>query len=218
MRYSLASLLYLQNMITDINQLDLNKRYTYADYLTWQFDEMVELIRGKIFRMSPAPNMEHQDLSGELYGRIWSFLREKPCKVFHAPFDVRLPLPPTQQTEGKVDTVVQPDLCVVCDLAKLDRRGCQGPPDWVIEILSPSTAHKDLHEKFDLYQHAGIPEYWIVFPYERSIAVYHRNDEGLYQPIQPQPFTAPGEVTSLTLPELTINLGELFAELGEGDF
>lgn len=205
-------------MITDINQLDLSKRYTYADYLTWQFDEMVELIRGKVFRMSPAPSMRHQDLSGNLFFQIKTFTKQGPCKVFHAPFDVRLPLPPGQQADGKLDTVVQPDISVVCDPAKLDRRGCQGPPDWVIEILSPSTAHKDLHEKFELYQHAGIPEYWIVFPYERSVAVYHRNDEGLYQPIQPQPFTAPGEVTSLTFPELTIDLGELFAEVGEEDF
>ncbi len=205
-------------MITDINQLDLSQRYTYADYLTWQFDEMVELIRGKVFRMSPAPSTGHQDLSGNLHGLIWSYLRGKPCKVFHAPFDVRLSLPPKQQTDDKVDTVVQPDLCVICDPAKLDRRGCQGPPDWVIEILSSSTAHKDLHEKFDLYQHAGIPEYWVVFPYERSVAVYHRNEAGLYQPLQPQPFTAPAQVASLTLPELAIDLGELFEGVEEEDF
>ena len=205
-------------MITDIDQLDLSKRYTYADYLTWQFDEMVELIRGKVFRMSPAPSMGHQDLSGDLHGLIWSHLRGKSCKVFHAPFDVRLPLPPDQQTAEKLDTVVQPDISVICDPAKLDRRGCHGPPNWVIEILSPSTAHKDLHEKFDLYQHAGIPEYWVVFPFERSVAIYHRNEEGLYQSVQPQPFTAPAKVASLTLPALTIDLGELFEGLGEEDF
>ncbi|RMG66419.1 MAG: Uma2 family endonuclease [Bacteroidetes bacterium] len=205
-------------MITDISQLNLNGRYTYADYLTWQFDEMVELIRGKIFRMSPAPNTGHQHLSGDLYGQIWSHLKGQSCKAFHAPFDVRLPLPEAQQLGDKVDTVVQPDLCVVCDLTKLDRRGCQGPPDWVIEILSPSTAHKDLHEKFDLYQNAGVPEYWVVFPFERSVVVYHRNEEGRYQAVQPQPFTAPGTVTSLTFPALNIDLGALFEGLGEEDF
>lgn len=205
-------------MITDINQLDLSKRYTYADYLTWQFDEMVELLRGKVFRMSPAPSMGHQDLSGDLYGLIWTFCKGNSCKVFHAPFDVRLPLPPDRQDTGQLDTVVQPDISVICDPAKLDRRGCQGPPDWVIEILSPSTARKDLQEKFEIYQHAGIPEYWIVFPHERSVAVYYRNDAGLYQPIQPQPFTAPDQIVPLTFPEMTIDLGELFEGLREEDF
>jgi len=160
----------------------------------------------------------HQLLSGELQGQIWSYLRKKACKVFSAPFDVRLSLPPGQQTSDKLDTVVQPDMCVVCDARKLDRRGCQGPPDWVIEILSPSTTHKDLHEKFTLYQHAGVSEYWVVFPFERALAVYHLNEEGLYQALQPQPFAAPKVVTSLTFPELSIDLGELFAELDEGDF
>ena len=109
-------------MITDINQLDLNKRYTYADYLTWQFDEMVELIRGKIFRMSPDPSMLHQNVSGNLYYIIRRYLKKQPCKVFHAPFDVRLPLPPAYQRNDKLNTVVQPDISIVCDLDKLDAK------------------------------------------------------------------------------------------------
>ena len=123
-------------MVTDINDLDLTKRYTYNDYLTWQFDEMVELIRGRVFRMSPAPLSAHQLISMEISGQIYDYLKGKKCKVVTAPFDVRLPLPPDRQTDAKIDTVVQPDICVICDLSKIDRRGCLGAPDWVIEILS----------------------------------------------------------------------------------
>lgn len=91
-------------MITNINQLDLNKRYTYADYLNWEFDEMVELIRGKIFKMSPAPNRLHQETSSNLHGIVWSFLRGQSCKAFKVPFDVRLPLPPAKQTSDKIES------------------------------------------------------------------------------------------------------------------
>ncbi|MEO1416949.1 MAG: Uma2 family endonuclease [Bacteroidota bacterium] len=201
-------------MVRDINELDLNKRYTYADYLTWQFDEMVELIRGKIFRMSPAPNMGHQQLSGELYFQIRSFLKKNKCKVFSAPFDVHLPSPHLEDS----DTVVQPDLCMVCDPSKLDRRGCHGAPDWVIEILSPSTVHKDLNEKFQLYQLAGVPEYWVVFPFERSLAVYLLNEEGYYQSLQPQPFTVPNQVPCHALPGLSIDMEAIFEGLEDEDF
>ena len=152
-------------MITDINQLDLSKQYTYADYVNWQFDELVELIRGKVVRMSPAPNTLHQSCSGNLHGLIWSYLRDKSYQAFTAPFEVRLPLPLTQQTDDKINTVVQPDLCVICDVEKLDERGCNGAPDWVIEILSKGTAQKDLKDKFEIYQHAGVREYWICLLY-----------------------------------------------------
>ncbi len=170
-------------MITDINQLDFNKRYTYADYLTWQFDEMVELLRGKIFRMSPAPNRLHQRISSNLHLEIGAFLRKKPCNLYHAPFDVRLPLP-----TDKVDTVVQPDLCVICDRSKLDDQGCNGAPDWIIEILSPSTSQKDVTEKFDIYQNAGVQEYWIVHPHEATVLVYHLDENNTYQIARQRPY------------------------------
>ncbi len=171
-------------MITDINQLDLNKRYTYADYLTWQFDERVELIRGKVFRMSPAPSMSHQWVSGELFFQIKTYLKATSCQVFTTPFDVRLPLPPQHQLPEKTDTIVQPDISVICDLSKLDDRGCHGAPDWIIEILSKSTAPKDLTEKFDLYQHAGVREYWIIHPHEQTVLAYVLNAQGTYQLIR----------------------------------
>ncbi|MEL6625129.1 MAG: Uma2 family endonuclease, partial [Bacteroidota bacterium] len=150
------------NIVTDIQALDLNKSYTYADYLLWQFKERVELIRGRIFKMSPAPSMGHQEISTNLMGEIYQYLKRKTCKVFHAPFDVRLPLSESQMTDQKVDTVVQPDICVVCDPQKLESRGCIGAPDWIIEILSKSTSNKYLNEKYDLYQNTGVKEYWIV--------------------------------------------------------
>ena len=199
-------------MITDINQLDLNKKYTYADYLTWQFDEMVELIRGRVFRMSPAPSRYHQEISSQLHIIIGSYLRKKSCKVYHAPFDVRLPLPVKKQTSNKIDTVVQPDICVVCDLTKLDTQGCNGAPDWIIEILSPATSKKDLTEKFDIYQHAGVQEYWVVYPFEKTVSVFQLDSTGAYQLARINPFVE-GEMVPVGVfgdDAFLVDLGEVF--------
>ena len=197
-------------MITDINQLDLNKKYTYADYLTWQFDDMVELIKGKIFKMSPAPNRSHQEISSQLHLIIATYLKKKTCRVYHAPFDVRLPLPPNKQKKDKIDTVVQPDICIVCDLSKLDVQGCNGAPDWIIEILSPATSKKDLTEKFDIYQHAGVREYWIVHPTDGTVIPYRLNQQNKYVPLRVTPF-AKGELVSVgVFPDLEIDLEEVF--------
>lgn len=199
-------------MITDINQLDLTKRYTYADYLTWQFDEMVELIRGKVFRMSPAHGTSHQWISGELFFQIKTHLKEKPCQVFTAPFDVRLPLPPDKQSDHKTDTVVQPDISVVCNLSKLDTRGCKGAPDWIIEILSKGTAQKDFNEKFDLYQHAGVREYWIIHPHEQTVLAYTLNESGKYHLIRQKAFVRNERVPVSTFNGLEIILDEIFED------
>jgi len=171
-------------MVTKLEDLDLSKQYTYADYLTWQFDDMVELIRGKIIKMSPAPNLAHQAASSNLQGIIWNFLKKNPCQVFAAPFDVRLPLPPKNQKGNKIDTVVQPDICVICDASKLDTQGCNGAPDWIIEILSPVTSKKDLTDKYEIYQNAGVKEYWVVYPSEQIIAPYLLDDSNIYQPVE----------------------------------
>ncbi len=156
-------------MITSLDQLDLNKTYSYADYLKWQFDEYVELIRGKIVRMSPAPSSYHQDISGKLHGEFYTFLKNKKCKLYSAPFDVRLN---RKQNDSEIQTVVQPDLCVICDTTKIDARGCLGAPDLIIEILSPATSRKDVRDKFDLYQEAGVLEYWIVAPIDHIVDVF----------------------------------------------
>ncbi|MEL6628766.1 MAG: Uma2 family endonuclease [Bacteroidota bacterium] len=204
----------MRKEVTDIHQLDFGKSYSYDDYLSWKLEGRIELIRGKISYVPSAPSLGHQQLSGELYFQEGSYLKKNKCKVFSAPFDVHLPSPQLEDS----DTVVQPDLCVVCDPAKLDRRGCHGAPDWVIEILSPSTAHKDLNEKFQLYQLVGVPEYWVVFPFERSLAVYLLNEEGHYQSLQPQPFTVPNQVPCHTLPGLSIDMEAIFEGLEDEDF
>jgi len=141
------------------------QRYTYADYALWNNGKRYELIGGKAYMMSPSPSPAHQEISVELLFQLRGFLEGKPCKVYSAPFDVRL------NADKKDDTVVQPDLSVVCDKKKIDDKGCNGAPDMVIEILSPSTASHDRIKKFNLYAVAGVREYWIVDPDEKSLQV-----------------------------------------------
>lgn len=197
-------------VITDINQLDLAKQYSYTDYLTWQFDEMVELIKGKIFKMSPAPSRQHQEISKNLVVAIDLFLKGKTCKVYHAPFDVRLPLPTSSKDKDIIYTVVQPDISVICDTSKLDQQGCNGAPDWIIEILSPATSKKDLTEKFDIYEKAGVQEYWVVHPTDGTVIPYRLNAQGVYENMRKTPF-AKGEIIAVGIFEdLTIDLEEIF--------
>lgn len=160
-------------VITDINQLDANGTYTYADYLLWRFKEQVELLRGKLFKMSPAPREIHQRVLNEINFELMSFFRNKTCRVYPAPFDVRIPAKGVKgTTDNQIYTIVQPDLCVVCDLEKIDGRGCVGAPDLVVEILSPSNSRKDLKDKYEIYQEAGVPEYWIVDADDKAIYRY----------------------------------------------
>lgn len=128
-------------MITDIHSLDPNGTYTYADYLKWRFDEQVELIKGKIYRMAPAPKMAHQWVSNKLSFMLNKHFEERPCSVFETPFDVRLPIG-NERFPEKIYTVVQPDICVICDESKLDEDGCLGAPDLIVEITSNSTYKK----------------------------------------------------------------------------
>ena len=192
--------------ITDISQLDLNKSYTYADYLTWRFTEYVELIRGKVMRRMSAPTSAHQQVSINLSGELRSFLKGRPCRIFAAPFDVRL-LRSTANGDAQVKTVVQPDLCVVCDLDKIDEKGCLGAPDWIIEILSPSTALRDTRTKFDLYAENGVSEYWVVSPDERRVVAYQLED-GAYA-ITGE-YYGLGQIPSRTLPELQLEWADVF--------
>jgi Uma2 family endonuclease len=160
--------------------LDINKRYTYADYLTWWDNKRRELVDGFIRMMSPAPGTRHQEMIGNIHFHLYRMIERSngKCKVFVSPFDVRLP----QNGEKKDDqiyTVVQPDICIICDLSKLDRRGCLGAPDLVVEIQSPSTTKYDLTQKFNLYEASGVCEYWVVFPCE-GIVVYLLRPDGKY--------------------------------------
>jgi Uma2 family endonuclease len=147
-----------------------NGNYTYADYYRWKFEERLELIKGWIYRMS-APTPRHQTVSMQLSIRIGSFLQNTSCKVFAAPFDVRLTKNNATRDED-VQTVVQPDIVVICDVAKIDSRGCIGSPDLVVEILSPSNNKVEIKKKFDLYEENLIKEYWIVHPEEKTVIVY----------------------------------------------
>ena len=143
-----------------------NERYTYADYCSWDDGERWEIIDGEAYAMSPAPLREHQSISAKLVTQIGLFLKGKTCEVFAAPFDVRL------NVGRGDDTVVQPDILIVCDKTKFDPegKGVVGAPDLIIEILSPSTEKRDRKIKFKAYQQAGVREYWIVDPVNRMVA------------------------------------------------
>ncbi len=195
-------------MITDINQLDFSKTYTYADYLTWQFSERVELIMGRIFKMS-APNRLHQRISIVLSGELYSFLKKSSCELFAAPFDVRLPLPPHRIKGDKVNTVVQPDICVVCDLDKLDEKGCQGAPDLIIEILSSGNSKREVQDKFDLYESAGVQEYWVVQPTEKFITRYNLDENNKY--IGSRLYTEDDTIASKVLQGFQVEVNQIFS-------
>lgn len=188
--------------------LELNKLYSYADYLKWHFEERVELIKGRVFKMSPAPSRLHQRVSGEIYGRLWSFLRGNNCQVFAAPFDVRLPR--KSKDDKDIITVLQPDICVVCDGSKLDDRGCIGAPDIVVEILSPGNNAKELKNKYEVYEESGVKEYWIVSPQDNTFIIYTLID-GKYD--ASRLMVAGDVITSSALPGFSLDLTELFEEL-----
>jgi Uma2 family endonuclease len=194
-----------------IEEPDLAGSYTYADYMTWRWDQMVELIDGKIYKMSPAPSSTHQKISGELFRQTANFLHGKKCQLFSAPFDVRLPVSSSKKKDNDIVTVVQPDLCVICDPAKIDERGCLGAPDWIIEILSCYTSAKDLREKFKVYEEAGVKEYWVVHPTEQTVLVYVLDDTGEYTGLL-KPYIRTDKIKSFTLPSLTIDLAFVFPD------
>jgi Uma2 family endonuclease len=152
--------------------LDLTKRYTYADYLTWIDEKRRELIDGFIHLMS-APVRIHQQISLNLVFWVVTFFKKRKgkCKIYYAPFDVRLPIEGSKD-DDKIYNVVQPDICVICDLTKIDDRGCIGAPDLVVEVLSPSSAKNDWNKKFSLYEKAGVREYWIVNPKAKIVNIF----------------------------------------------
>lgn len=190
-------------IVTKFSDLDLTKTYNYSDYLLWQFSERVELIKGFIKKMSPAPNLSHQKISINLSSALYGFLKKSPCSIFAAPFDVRLPI----QSTNKDTTVVQPDLCIICDESKLDKRGCNGVPDLMVEIVSQSNSKHDIKTKFELYQEAGVSEYWIIEPYDKILFVYTLLD-GKYIGLQPQ--TEGDKIKSPLFPDMNIELDDVF--------
>ena len=155
-------------------------RYTFADVLGWDEGERAELIDGEVFLMAPAPSRGHQGISFEMCRQFGNYLEGKRCQAYSAPFDVRL-FEKDGDTPEDVDTVVEPDIVIVCDSSKLDDRGCKGAPDMVIEILSPSTQRHDRLVKLGLYQRAGVREYWIADPDSQTVQVFTLSD-GLLLP------------------------------------
>lgn len=147
-----------------------SKKYTYKDYYSFEENLRCEIIDGVIYDMTPAPSRKHQEISGELFRQFANYLQEKPCKVYHPPFDVLLPNQNEQDED--ITTVVQPDLTVVCDKNKLVDKGCIGAPDLIIEITSKSTALKDFGVKLCLYEKVGVKEYWIVQPDLGLVMIY----------------------------------------------
>ena len=191
--------------ITDINELDVSKSYTYSDYLSWQFQERVELIMGKIFKMSPAPTSKHQHVVSVLNATIYQFLKGKSCRVFPAPFDVILPI------QNVNNNVVQPDVTVICNPEIITEKGCEGVPDLVVEVISTSSVTRDLHEKYKLYELAGIKEYWVVHPQDKTLIIFVLSANRHYQ--TSKPLTRGDSATSTILHGLTIDLNELFLDL-----
>jgi Uma2 family endonuclease len=195
--------------ITQLSQLDLNKTYSYADYLTWHIDEAIELIKGKIMLMSPAPNVKHQRVSMNLSRSLSNFFNRKQCQVFAAPFDVRLyNRKKSILTSKELYTVVQPDLCVICNPDILDKQGCNGAPDWIIEILSKGNSKREMQVKYELYQESGVTEYWIVYPNDQAIHQFVLNESGRYD--LTHMYTDDDKAIPYLFPDLAVDLTEIF--------
>lgn len=195
--------------ISSLDQLDVvNGRYSYADYLTWKFEQTVELIKGKILAMS-APSRYHQDISWQLGGIFYNHFKNHPCRAYAAPFDVRLPdKRKSAKANKEIFSVVQPDLCVICDLQKLDEKGCLGAPDLVVEILSRGNSTKEMKLKKQLYEENEIREYWIFDPEHGYAFQFHLTDAAIYSPATI--YVKEEMLTSVIFPDLHINLDEVF--------
>jgi Uma2 family endonuclease len=171
------------------------------------FQERLELFKGKIFKMSPAPSMYHQKVSRDLTGLLWNNFKNHSCNLFVAPFDVRLLSTKNSKSDTDIYTVVQPDLCVICDENKLDARGAIGAPELMIEILSPGNSKKEMRYKYDLYQEAGVLEYWIVNPENKTIFIYVLKD-GIF--VGQHPLIEDDTIESPLFPQLDFKLEEIF--------
>lgn len=191
-----------------VEEPDASASYTYADYLQWKYEERLELFRGRIFKLS-APNTKHQVIAANLLVIARNFLAKQKCKVFIAPFDIRLPVK-NRKKDNEVNTVVQPDICIVCDDSKIDTRGCCGAPDLVVEILSPGNSHKEVKLKFELYEEAGVKEYWIVYPEEESVAVFLLDENGRYNGAAL--YAGKDKIHSEAIPGLIVDTKEIFTQ------
>jgi Uma2 family endonuclease len=186
--------------------------HTYGDYLHWPDDVRYELIDGVAYLMAPAPTLAHQDVVGEVYYQLRQGLADRPCRVYVAPVDVRLPKP--NEADADIDTVVQPDVLVLCDPAKADRRGVRGAPDLVVEVLSPGPASHDHVRKRRVYERAGVREYCMVHPIDRMVTIY-RLEDGQFG--RPDVAYLVGETQVGILPGVVIAWDALVRRLPEPD-
>jgi Uma2 family endonuclease len=179
---------------------------TYGDLAHFPEDQRWELFSGVPRAMSPAPSRRHQEVVWELARQIGNFLREHSCQGFVAPFDVRLP--EKNEHDDEITTVVQPDIAVICDAAKLDDRGCRGAPDWIIEVVSPNTASNDYIRKVDIYQNHGVREYWIVHPIDQVLILRAMGEAGRYG--APVYHPGSGRCSPRMFPDWEVDLDALF--------
>ncbi len=191
--------------------LDLNKTYTYADYFSWKFEERVELIEGTVFKFEPFSNRIHQKITGHLFVQIGNFIEKNftygsPVpEAYHAPFDVRFPR--RSKTDKEIITVLQPDVCVICDLSKLDKRGCLGAPEVVVEVLSPGNNAKELKNKYNVYEEAGVKEYWVVSPQDQWLRIYTLTDGKFHES---RYYLSGDAAPSTVLPGFSLDVTALF--------
>jgi Uma2 family endonuclease len=183
--------------------------HTYADYLIWSRTYGDELINGTAYVTEPpSPTWSHQMIVGELYRQISTALKGKACRACIAPSDIRLPK--STEEDDQVDTVVQPDVFIVCDLQKIDARGVRGAPDWLAEVLSPSTARHDQITKLPAYERAGVREVWLIHPDDRTVSIY-RLEAGRYG--RPTILEVKGQTQLTAVAEVTIDWDEVLAML-----
>jgi len=192
-----------------VEEPDPSLSYTYADYLKWNFEERLELIRGQIFKMSPAPAHIHQKIAANLTGIFYNELKKKECQVYPAPFDVRLPVK-NKKKDKEINTVVQPDISIICDESKIDAKGCCGAPDLIIEILSPGNSRKEVKLKFELYEEAEVKEYWIIYPVEETVVVFLLNEKNKYNGAIF--YVAGDKIQSEAVPGLIIKVQDIFTK------
>ncbi|MCL2834211.1 MAG: Uma2 family endonuclease [Treponema sp.] len=181
------------------------RRFTYADYKAWDLaeGERYEMINGQAFAMA-APSAYHQSISGEIFRQFANYLTGKPCKVYPAPYDVRL----FYEDDESDDTVVQPDISIVCDKNKRGEEGCRGAPDLVVEILSPANTAIEMQQKFRLYRESGVHEYWVIDPQNKTLHVHLLDNDKIFAKTYGEKETAPVGI----FPELKIDLMPVFSE------
>ncbi|MEY4905129.1 MAG: hypothetical protein RLZZ292_2944 [Bacteroidota bacterium] len=194
--------------ITSFSQLDPTKQYTYADYLTWQFEDRLEIIKGWVMRMA-SPSRAHQFVLGEISFGLRLHFRNHPCEVYFAPTDVRfLDKEKTSKKNKDIYTVLIPDLFVICDLKKMQDGGCLGAPDLVVEILSPGNTKKEMKYKYEIYEENGVKEYWVVHPIDKNIVIHALQENGKYQ--ASKYFTDEDILVSVLFPDFSMDLSTVF--------